>query len=509
MVNVLEKEVENTYSLSKESRNITEGEVCQQSKEISNLESLCSKKDEQICPKTLIHGRCKGSSEKCPSPLKKKYKFNSDSEDEVNQQKVYPDFDFSADRDEQHLPQKVIVVSDSEQSNDVERIEKANSVSRHSSKQAGVLAKNILTPAAQPIKPQKRVDQDVLVCSKPDPQGLPLSGVSVKRPSTKFQSKVSRATALSTKNKNATAFDSRKEVVQDQTDGPSWSQGSNSLLDEDGLLYSTQPLRQKRNVEKHGKSTETLALVPEEMETLESKKIRDFNSLSTTELKGSKDFDRKRKAPITRNPISKRQAPGSIISWGKKESLNHEKNGGEATDENNFDTFSSLRNTRCDKSSVNSNREEKSSYLSEDENELDEKGNGTTKLLRNITSHKHTADEVRQARDEDQELQLPSGSNDATQDQRQASFLEELNNEVDEKALQACPICSREFPLISIEAHASTCGEEVDQDQQELDQKCNYCGERFMNNAVFQDHVNKCDLRRRQTRSRRVDQRLH
>ncbi|GFS15905.1 hypothetical protein ElyMa_006781800 [Elysia marginata] len=444
-------------------------------KETLNLERSVSTKDTKISSKIqLAIVKHKPDVDHSSPPYTKKYKFISDSEDETIQQnsnspqQTSPCSDHTAVEYQRNMSEKLIVLSDSDQSNDTEKTEhKDPASSSHSLKI---------------LKHNEKV----------------MSHTNGEQVSVDVVDKTLKSTVTLDKQQREA-----KSNVQMHTDEPSWSQGSNSLLDQNGLLFSTQINRHKKNKDKSDQSTEDLVL-----QTVEKGEI--VHPPPDCNTKSMKEFDRKRKAPEVEDLSSKRKALTAVTLEKKTDSQVQDRKalGTHVEDETN--PFISLRSKqRGLKPNLNLTTNSKSVYFSVAEDEQPELVTDLTKpaCSRPTTSYAETKEEPVEARGEDPQQQVQPGTSDAAEEQRQATLFEELINEQDEKALQPCPICGREFPLISIEAHASTCGEEeMDQNEQERDQRCNYCGDTF-DNEGFQEHVLNCESAqnsgRRFTRSRR------
>ncbi|GFO36170.1 late embryogenesis abundant protein ecp63 [Plakobranchus ocellatus] len=315
------------------------------------------------------------------------------------------------------------------------------------------------------------------------------------------------------------------------TELPPWSQSSNSLLDKNGQIFSTQLNRSVRS--SHGRARLMLegskihpANETRSYEAVEKDEVANFAFDLTTK----QEAQRKRKhAERGLDSDSKRQAQSSNttddVSIPSDTSVR-------TGDMDEVDDVDLVRKTCRQKAGQGRALFSKKQKVNEESTGVLTKAPVAASSL--VAKETKTSDQLDEAeeiqrRQTDQQIEdaTVSGADahlhqDSDQDgHREAqntnqrgerSLLEEFTSEVDEQALSACPICGEQFALILIEAHASTCGEEEPvEEQEEPDHQCSLCGE-TVPRARLREHQRTCQTLhshqpgvsgRRVTRSRR------
>ena len=423
----------------------------EQSKETFNFESgICFERKKTPLKSVLDIAKSKLEVDDSLLTSKRKYIFDSESDDDANQQQLDP-FSKSVDPYNSHkgievkgkLSEKIIVLSDSDQSNDTVKAEQNLVVSSDSliiSKQRKKTPchvgseKNV---AGYGINETLKSKAKVSIISDKDqqsPQGKEDIG---EKTVSACQSKRLKMNVFSRgsphQDEQLEASFARKELFQDRgSDEPSSSQSSNSLLDKDGQIFSTQILRYRKNLEMSYEHTEKLKFKTGKTDMFHSNDSIDSTS-TLCQLKAEKEQDRKRKALEIHDPYSKRQAHESDV-FEKTRAVSD-------VSEGEISKLSTLRNkARCEKTNVSSSTKNKTRRDSPSLQLLaseDEQSNEAADVI--AQPNKVAGSEVRRQEFikgtiEDQQLQKQA-RNDASEGERQASLLEELTNEVDEKAL--------------------------------------------------------------------------
>ena len=285
------------------------------------------------------------------SSPKRKYKFNSDSDDDSNPQESSPLHakspfgDHTILEDHQGMSGKIIVLSDSDQSNDTAKAElnfaaskeKPTSFTREKQNVDGCIVSKPIKLSDVTKKSHK------LRGESPEPMS---SGENQQTPSPTEDTFDTEGTGFHSKTIKLNALPKESLVSEEQTiapdaedvslpdvpsEEPRWSQSSNSLLDRDGQLFSTQIHRQKKNSldvntpdEKRGKPALIQTVPGVERDTPKSG-AKNKDTISVSELVTRRHQVRKRKALRGMDSSSKRQAhAASVEEIAQQEVLDEE-----------------------------------------------------------------------------------------------------------------------------------------------------------------------------------------
>ncbi|RUS82895.1 hypothetical protein EGW08_009360, partial [Elysia chlorotica] len=430
--------------------NVDEDVAVNQSKETASFKGSISIGQKSTPLKIHLDGvklKSKADVNDSPQPLKKKYLFESESDDDVSQQQS--DLCSKAvEPNSCHDAKKVsefIVLSDSDQSNDAVKAEqnlakssnsfvisrKMEKVPNNTGPEKSSVEKG-MEEKPRPIRTkfQMRSDKDQgdSLCKK-DGTDKPLKESFSKKSK---GNKVSRE--IPPHDEQLEFSVGKKGLIKDcGSDEISWSQSSsNSLLDTNGQIFSTQISRHKKELHFSLDVTEIPRFKNRNADTLHS---TDSNS----SLKADQKQDRKRKAPEVQDPSSKRQASKFIEETGTDSGDGWKEVNMLSSEEKSSTSNIKKNKLRCEKITITSARNKSqrdTSNLQQLATEDEHSNESEDVAIQPVDAlgFEITRQESTQAPGEDQQLLEQAKGADAHEG-RQASLLEELTNKVDEKAL--------------------------------------------------------------------------